>query len=255
MYRPDSRTLKALVGLAAAAMLLCLAAGSASAALVDLTPAGGNGTVSAGSVLLSDLIADATGGVTVGDKVFTGFGYSFTGDMPLSTQVNVLGLKDVDGNWGLRFQGAFLDLPGGGNSDAHISFMAEVGFLAAQRGLKITDAHLNLLGVGAGEDSFFGVDESFIGRSETLNAHYSTLGSATTAAPDTQLTDFTLIVPPTTKLNVVKDILAIAAANSTQPARGTVVDQSFSQNVPEPTTVGLLGLSGLAMVAARRRRG
>ena len=102
-------------------------------------------------VSLATLLADATGGVTVGDKVFTGFGYSATGDMPAAANINVLGLKDVDGNWGLRFQGAFLDLPGGPSSDAHISFMVEVDFLNAQRGIRITDAHLALLGVGAGD--------------------------------------------------------------------------------------------------------
>jgi hypothetical protein len=233
--------------------MLCVAVSPVSAATINLTPAGGNGTVSANSVLLSDLIGDPTGQLIVGDKVFTGFGYSKGGDMPESTGVNVLGLKDVDGNWGLRFQGAFLDLPGGGASDAHVSFMVQVDFLAAQRGVRITDAHLNLAGVGGGEESFFGVDESFLGRSELLNAFFSTLGPATTANPDVQLSDFTLIVPPTAKLNVVKDILAIAAAQSTQPARGTVIDQSFSQ-VPEPTAVALFGLSGLALASVTRGR-
>jgi hypothetical protein len=251
MFRPDSRILKAVLGLAACA---CLAVSSASAALIDLTPAGGNGTVSANAVSLAELIADLDT-VVVGDKVFTGFGYSETGDMPASNLINVLGLQDADGNWGLRFQGAFLDLPGGGASDAHISFMVEVSAAAAQEGFLISDAHLNLAGVGAGEDSFFGVDESFLGRSETLNAFYSTLGAATTAAPDAQLSDFTLIVPPTLKLNVVKDILAIASVNSTQPARGTVIDQSFSQEVPEPTCMALIGLSSLAFVGIARRRG
>ena len=104
-------------------------------------------------------------------------------------------------------------------------------------------------------ESYFGVDESFIGRSETLSAFFSTLGAATTGNPDTQLSDFTLLNPPALKLNVVKDILAIAAANSTQPARGTVIDQSFSQNVPEPASFVLFGLSGLGLIAVARRRG
>jgi hypothetical protein len=240
--------------LAALFAMLCLAVSPASAAIINLTPGGGNGTVSANSVLLSDLIGDPTGQLIVGDKIFTGFGYSKGGDMPASTGVNVLGLKDIDGNWGLRFQGAFLDLPGGGASDAHVSFMVEVDFLSAQRGVRISDAHLNIAGVGGGDESFFGVDESFLGRTELLNAFFSTLGAATPATPDVQLSDFTLIVPPATKLNVVKDILAIAAAQSTQPARGTVIDQSFSQ-IPEPTALALLGLSGLALVSVARRRG
>jgi hypothetical protein len=239
--------------LAALLAITCLAVSPASAAFVNLTPAGGNGTTSANSALLSDLIGDPNGGVIVGDKVFSGFGYSRNGDMPEATGVSVLGLRDIDGNWGLRFQGAFLDLPGGSASDAHVSFMVEVDFLAAQRGVRITDVHLNIAGVGGGDEAFFGVDESFLGRSELLNAFFSTLGPATPNNPDVQLSDFTLIQPPTLKLNVVKDILAIAATQSTQPARGTVIDQSFSQ-IPEPAAMALLGLSGLALVSVTRGR-
>jgi hypothetical protein len=250
MYRPDSRLFKAVVGLAAC---VCVAVAPASAALIDLTPVGGNGTVS-GPVSLATLLADPTGGVTVGDKVFTGFGYSGTNDMPVAANVNVLGLKDAAGNWGLRFQAAFLDLPGGASSDAHISFMVEVNFLNAQQGIRITDAHLALLGVNGGDESFFGVDESFLGRAESLSAHFSTLGAATVANPDVQNNDFTLITPPTVKLNVVKDILAIASGNSTVPVRGTVIDQSFSQNVPEPATFALFGMTSLALVSVSRRR-
>jgi hypothetical protein len=250
MYRLDSRVLL-VAGLIAA---MGLAASPASAAFVNLTPAGGNGTTSAGSAVLADLIGDPNGGVIVGDKVFSGFGYSKIGDMPDPTQVNVLGIKDTQGNWGITFHGAFLDLPGGGPSDALLRYMVEVAFLPAQRGIRITDAHLQIHGVGAGDEGFFSVDETFALRNETLNAFFSTLGP-TTPPPDAQLSDFTLLIPPTVKLTVTKDILAIAANNSTQPTRATAIDQSFSQTVPEPTAMALLGLSGLALVSVARRRG
>jgi hypothetical protein len=250
MYRPDSRVLILAVLLA----VMCLAVSPASAAFVNLTPAGGNGTTSAGSAVLSDLIGDPNGGVIVGDKVFTGFAYSRIGDMPQPTSVNVLGIKDASGNWGITFHGAFLDLPGGGPSDALIRYMVEVAFLEAQRGIKISDAHLDIHSVGAGDEGFFSVDESFAGRNETLNAFFSTLGPTTPPA-DAQLSDATDFVPPTIKLNVTKDILAIAADNSTQPTRATAIDQSFSQT-PEPTAMVLFGLSAMALVnVGRRRRG
>jgi hypothetical protein len=127
-----------------------------------------------------------------------------------------------------------------------------VDFLEAQRGVRISDAHLNLGGVGAGDEGFFSVDESFTGRNETMSVFFSTLGP-TTPPPDAQLSDFTLIVPPAQKLFVTKDILAIAAANSTQPTRATAIDQSFSQ-IPEPAALALFGLSGLALVSVTRRR-
>lgn len=254
MYRPECKLTKAVLAVAAIA---ALAVTQASAAHINLTPAGGNGTVSSTSVTLADLIADTQGSLTVGDKVFTGFGYSFGGDMPASSQIQVLGLKDVAGNWGLRFQGPFLDLPGGpgnGASDAHISFAVEVAAAQAAQGIRITDAHLELFGVGAGEDSQFSVDEGFAGLTEILNAHYSTLGAATVANPDFVQSDNVIFATPQLKLNVVKDILALANANSTQAARTTVIDQSFSQ-IPEPTSMVLFGVAGLGMVAVARRRG
>lgn len=251
MHRFDNRTLKVIVAIACVA---CLAVSTASAAVVNLTPGGGNGSQSAGSVLLSDLIADPTSQVTVGDKIFSTFGYSKIGDMPNSNQVNVLGIKDIDGNWGITFHGSFIDLPGNGPSDALIRYMVEVDFLSAQQGLRITDAHLSMGGVGAGDEGFISVDETFAGRNNTLNVFFSNLGPTTPPA-DAQLTDVTFFNPGATKLNVTKDIFALAAENSTQPTRATAVDQSFSQTViPEPTSV-MLGLTGLALVAARRRRG
>ena len=107
MHRPDSRTVMAILALAAVA---CLSATPASAALVNLTPAAG-ATNSQTSVTLASLQVGQDMGIVVGDKIFTGFSYSRVGDMPAATDVNVLGFRDVDGNWGVTFQGAFLDLP------------------------------------------------------------------------------------------------------------------------------------------------
>jgi hypothetical protein len=249
MYRPASRI---WMGALALAGCICLAASQASAALIDLTPAGGNGTVSANAVSLASLLADPTGSVTVGDKVFTGFGYSGTSDMPTSANINVLGLKDSAGNWGLRFQGGFQDVPGGGASDAHISFMVEVSAAAQAQGWRISDAHLAISGVSpGGDESYFIVDES-LSNGQLLEAYVTTLGPGTTQT--NKLTD-AKVFPLVAKLNVVKDILAQAAAGNILPARGTVIDQSFSQSqIPEPATVGLFGMATLAMVGFSRRR-
>lgn len=253
MLRFDTRTMKAFVAMAAVA---CLTFNSASAAIVDLTPAGGNGSQSATSVLLSDLIADVTGGAKVGDKIFTGFGYSKIGDMPNPNQINVLGIKDVEGNWGITFHGSFIDLPGNGPSDALVRYMVEVEFLNAQQGIRITDAHLNLAGVGAGDEGFLSVDETFAGfNNNTLSVYFSNIGPTHPPA-DAKLSDVTLFNPGVTKLNVTKDIFALAADNSSQITRATAVDQSFSQTgIPEPTCMVMLGISGLALVGVTRRRG
>lgn len=249
MHRLDSRLLlKTALALTAAAML---ATGPAQAALINLTPTPGS-LNSTTSVTLDSLQNGTNMGIVVGDKIFTGFSYSKIGDMPDPTAINVLGFQDPDGNWGVSFHGTFVDLPGGSSSDALIRFMVQVdpGPPTAPNTRRITDAHLFLGGVGAGDESFLTVDESFLGRNETLNAFYSTLGPGPTQA---QLSDQTLITPSTTKLNVTKDIFASAANGGFLPARATVIDQSFSQTVPEPATLALAALSMLGLAAVGRK--
>jgi hypothetical protein len=172
--------------------------------------------------------------------------------MPTAANVNVLGLKDTSGNWGLRFQGGFQDIPGGGASDAHISFMVEVAQVQQGQGWRITDAHLAIAGgATGGDESYFIVDES-LSNGQALETYVTTLGPGTTQT--SKLTD-AKVFPGVTKLNVIKDILAQAANGNLLPARGTVIDQSFSQTrIPEPATVGLFGMATLAMIGFSRRR-
>jgi hypothetical protein len=231
--------------------IACLAVAPASAALINLTPAAGSSN-SVQSVTLSSLVGSSDG-IVVGDKIFTGFSYSNTGDMPVAANVNVLGFKDPDGNWGVTFHGSFIDLPGGASSDAFIRFMVEVDQASQAAGWKISDAHLFMSGAGVGANSFFAVDESFLGRNETLNAYISTLGGPQQA----QLHDQVVLNPATNKLTVTKDIFALAASGGFLPARATVIDQSFSQAqapIPEPTALTLLGIAGLGMAAVVRRK-
>lgn len=246
MLRPVTRAVGAAFAIAMATSLIL---STASAALIDLTPVG-SAVNSVNSITLADLQNDPTSGIIVGDKIFTGFSYSRLGDMPAASNINVLGFKDPSGNWGVSFHGTFLDLPGGSTSDALIRFAVEVDQDAAADGWRISDAHLFLGGVGVGDESFLTVDESFLGKNETLNAYMSTLGPGT----NSKLTDGTVFATSVPKLNVTKDIFASAAEGGFLPARATVIDQSFSQTlVPEPATLALAGMSGLAMVAIRRR--
>jgi hypothetical protein len=220
------------------------------AAFVDLTPSAGAGN-SAAAVSLADLVGGAVTGITVGDKSFTGFSYSMTGDMPAATNVNVLGFQDSLGNWGVTFQGAFMDLPGGSASDAVIRFMVQAMFGSIPE--QITGAHLQLNGIGVGANSIFIVDESFApNSSDTLSAYKSTIASG-----GAQFNDATVFDAPPTILHVTKDILALAGANTFLPARAPVIDQSFSslipETVPEPTSL-LLGCAALAAVWRSAKR-
>jgi len=233
------------IGLAFAAADTC------RAALINLTPT--NGVNSGTSVLLSDLVSGQTMGILVGDKQFTGFAYSKVGDMPASSGIQVLGLKDPAGNWGITFQGPFADLPGGGASDAMIRYMVEIDATNIRLGKKITDAHIALGGSGVGTNSAIMVDESFLESNQTMHVFNSTINGGGSKLTD----DIPNLVPVGTKLNVVKDIFAFAADTSTLPARASVIDQSFSQSVPEPATIALAGLVMLMSfgLAKRRRSG
>jgi len=228
--------------------LVCLGVGAVDqthAALINLTPS--NGVNSSTSVPLSQLTSGQFEGVTVGDKIFTGFNYDPIGDMPAGSAVNVLGFRDPSGNWGVSFHGAFLDLPGGGASDAVIRFAVEVAPGFFERGFRISDAHLFLGGAGVGAGSSFAVDETFLESNNSMSVYTSTLG------PGAQkLSDSTVFSPTLRRLTVTKDILALAGNNSALPARATVIDQSFSQT-PEPTAL-LLAVIGIGSLGIVRRR-
>ncbi|MCC6494186.1 MAG: hypothetical protein IT424_14325 [Pirellulales bacterium] len=246
MLRPAIKSAAALIALLA---IGCLAVAETSAALINLTPTPGSSN-SVNSVTLSSLVGTSDG-IVVGDKIFTGFSYSRTGDMPQASSVNVLGFRDPDGNWGVTFHGSFIDLPGGDNSDAFIRFMVAVDQASQSAGWRISDAHLFLSGAGVGDDSVLLVDESFLGRNETLHTFIAKAGSAQQA----QLHDQVQFDPMSNQLVVTKDIFARAANGGFLPARATVIDQSFSQTqIPEPATATMFGVSALALGAVVRRR-
>lgn len=199
-------------------------------------------------VLLSTLVVPGAT-IVVGDKTFGGFTYSITGDMPPATLVNVIPITDDAGNFGIRFQGAFIDTTGAvGGSDALITYNVTAGALRL-----ISDAHLEGNPVRLGTLGSMSVTETFL----PLGAQ----GQYTMKIYDDQnvtppkLIDNTVFATPVKTLNVQKDILGLAKVDQQSPAGPqtvtlSFVDQTFSQIIiPEPTTVALLlvGTFGLAM--------
>ena len=238
-HKPFSQLITACV------VAIAMGIATSQAAFIELNPNG-----SGDPVILADLISGQVEGLTVGDKTFSEFFYSTlpNDDMPDAEDINVFGFQDASGNYGVSFHGAFLDLPGGGVSDALLRFTVEVSEEAAARGFRISDAHLFAGGLGLGDDSFFSIDESFQENNATLSAFGTTLNGP----QETQLSDWVFFDETYTKLHVTKDILAIAG-DTNVPARTTVIDQSFSQTqIPEPATIGLVALGLIGMILGKR---
>jgi hypothetical protein len=197
--------------------------------------------------------------IQVGDKRFTNFGYSQTGDMPTPDQVNVIPTPSsritTPNTFGITFQGGFQDLPNINRaaSDALISYtvLIDPAFLPVW---KINDAHIaaNFLVIGPGSGT---ITETFVpDDNSALIKVYNLNNSAI------QLSDDVVFPQTHTLIRVQKDILldagVIVATNgpeaSGQIVQLSFVDQTFSQ-VPEPASLGVLGLGGLALLLRRRK--
>lgn len=195
--------------------------------------------VDAASVRLSQLI-EQKGTITSGDKLFSDFSYAATGDMPFDENVNVIPFQDADGNYGIRFQGAFLDSPDPNNqgSDALITYKVAV----TDPSQKISSAHVaaNIVAKGTGTGT---VTETFFPELTGVGDYLRI------PSDDEQLVNWIHFDPPRTWLPVQKNILLRAVESQVDIS---FIDQTFGQ-VPEPAAVTWLA-AGLLATAARRRR-
>ena len=180
------------------------------------------------TVPLSDLLGGST--ISVGDKLFGAFTYNQTGDMPTAENVDVIPII-TDGDYGLRFQGGFIDMVGGSASDSLITFTVSAP------GPWITGANLAANLEAPGGVAL--VAETFLPEFPTTSM------SVTSGINLVASTDFDA---PVQVLNVQKDILLLGQSS---PATLSFVDQTFPQ-VPEPAT-GFLFLAGLVGMLKFRR--
>lgn len=190
--------------------------------------------------------------ILVGDKLFEDFTYAPTGDMPPAAGVNVIPILDDWGNYGIRFQGAFIDTPGTlGGSDALITF----NVTATDPKLLISDAHLAgntvLRGIGLAS-----VTETFLPLFEDMLVVFDSPGSH-------DLQEEVVFGTPVRTLPVQKDILMLSLGSLANGdfAIMSFVDQTFSQvpdpnqnEIAEPATLGLASLVGLFFGAIYMRR-
>ena len=195
-------------------------------------------TVSAEAIMLSELI-ETNGSIVSGDKEFSNFGYAATGDMPSSDRVNVITIEDTDGNFGLRFQGGFVDLPGDGASDALVYYDVRV----TDQERAITGANL-AANIVASEGSSGTITETFL---PIFDMTDEVLRIPT---DDNRLKDGITFPETVQEMQVQKNILFIAAEGGQVDM--SFVDQTFPQ-VPEPSSSILFLMGGVAMMLKRRR--
>lgn len=218
----------------------------------------GLGAQPARAELLSDLIASG-GTIQVGDKLFSDFGYaSASPDAPGADGIDVIpippGGTDPFGNFGIRFNLAGFDTPGGGPTDFVITFSVE----ATSPRFLITDAvlssNLAIAGTPPADEFPFGqIVETISAEDVGIVGVLDNFVTKTSSTPGLQ--DITTFDPPGAfqKLFVTKDVLL----NSTDDGIVTlsVIDQSFSQTViPEPSSIIMGGMGVLFGIGCAWRR-
>lgn len=216
--------------------------GTLVAALVAGSLAFVGARATAQTVALSTLTVPGAS-ITCGDKVFDMFTYSATGDMPTATNVNVTCRFVGPQTFGLRFQGGFADFAGGGSSDALISYRV------TSLGGKITSAALAgnpsvVAGTGA-----MSVQETFTPDAPNSMSIFQIKPGAS------QFTDNTAFAGGGFQsLHVQKDILGSAGTGF---ASMSFVDQDFTQNVPEGSSLLMLlpAMLPLGIIIRKRRAG
>jgi hypothetical protein len=203
-------------------------------------------------VALSTLVGTSGGEIVVGDKKFTQFSYTFTGDMPDAAGVNVVPIIDDEGNFGIRFQGFFTDLASTiGGSDAQIDYTVMV----TNSNYLISDAHLQgnpTLGTGTERHGLVQVVETFLPLGQF--GEHTLVISDDEALPTPRLVAWTDFDPPVPMLRVQKDIGVLAVAGNPSPSI-SFIDQTYSQIIiPEPATALLMFIGIVAAAGPVRRR-
>jgi hypothetical protein len=197
---------------------------------------------------LSSLVANH-GSLQSGNLVFDQFTYSATGQMPSAANVMVSPFVDASGNPGLRFTGGFTDAYDSGGvqqaSDATLTYRV-TSLAGPLRNIQLA-GNPQITGPGDGLMSVVETIDPPNQQPIQLEIH----DSVNNGVASLKLQDSAML-PPLPSLQVVsKDILALNLGGFPTES---VVDQTFSVNIPEPASLLVLGGVILAAAGFRWRR-
>jgi hypothetical protein len=199
------------------------------------------------------------GGITLGDKRYSNFTFSSTGDAPVAASAVDVSLvsTDNDNHYQLRFTFSRdpLDSTAGQTSDVVIGYRIDVlgqqlinrvglAFASTVGGTTAGDAAtvIETIRRPDGQD----VSPAFPGQDQIL---LTVANDGTGGLPDNDSSS--LLVTPTGSLVFQKDILVSSRPNGGAVTISTV--DNFVDQVPEPASTALLALAGGVLLARRRR--
>ena len=239
-----TRIQKAFTTIAASAVVVVLLFSAPTVTRAQTTNLATGQTISLATIIDNGLH------VQIGDKNFADFSFLYGDnngnalDDLTRSNVNLTALSNNIG-FGLSFQQPLLAI-----ATATNNIVLKYTVTVTDPGFFISDIHLSITGSAGNGGHGTVVEYAAIG--DFFPGLGIPVGQLVASIPGSS-TDQANILPPVIKLWVDKQVQVTGGTNANGFASITIIDQTFSQ-IPEPSTMLLVGLGLLGAVAVKRMR-